>query len=366
MAFTASSSALLAHSRHGARTVGICPTVWRQQVRLLHHDLFLIDGILRRPKLSRMLLRRLLPPLYISLLGVLLANAAGCERRTPASRADTVTLQPEIRPASTPSNESASGWPAAAGSALLIQGETRDEAIVLFPAATDSGAVAHFDTLGYRGAEVTLFGRGGARLSAQLGAPPGRGDAECVVWPLRGVRSAGADTTWAVGFSSDQTLALALDSVEVLSTRDSLALVAEASRLASTVTVPTPPFFQGLRFSVHDIRRFEGSPGVEAIVAHLLRKVNQEANPQEEQTLLIAERDSGVTAGPYHLVYAERTHGLEETTVTPEVIAGVRIAGRPTLIVARDGEEGVAYAMLERTGPGRWRLRWTSSRTRCA
>lgn len=313
-----------------------------------------------------MLLRRFLPLSSACLLCVVLATALGCERRPPASRADTVMPPPENRPVSAQSNESASGWPEEAGVALLVQGETRDEAIVLFPAAADSGAAAYLDTLGYRGAEVTLLGRGGARLSAQLGAPPARGDAACVVWPLRGVRGGGADTTWAIGFSSGRMTALALDSVEVLSTRDSLALVAEASRLASSVTVPTPPFFQGLRFSAHDIRRFEASPGVEAIVAHLMRKVNQEANPQEEQTLLVAERDSGVTTGPYHLVYAERTHGLEETTVTPEVIAGVRIAGRPTLVVARDGDEGVAYAMLERSGPGRWRIRWTSGRTRCA
>jgi hypothetical protein len=325
----------------------------------------LLDGILRRPQLPRMLLRRFLPLVRVPLLCVLLASAMGCERRTPASRADTAVLQPVIPPAAMPSNGSASGWPLAAGPALLIQGETREEAIVLL-SVSDSGVVARFDTLGYRRAEVTLFGRGGARLSAQLGAPPVGGDAACVVWPLQGIRSTGADTTWAVGFTGGQVAALALDSVEVLSTRDSLALVAEASRLASSVTVATPLSFQGLRFSVHDIRRFEPSPGVAAIVAHLMRKVNQEANPLEEQTLLIAERDSGVTAGPYHMVYAERTHGLEETTITPEVIAGVRIAGRPTLVVARDGEEGVAYAMLERTGPGRWKIRWTSGRTRCA
>lgn len=313
-----------------------------------------------------MLFRRCLPPLSASFLCAVLAVITGCERRPPASRTDTLVQKPENHAMSAPGNGNESGWPEAAGAALLVQGETRNEAIVLYPAAVDSGAMARFDTLGYNGAEVSLFGRGGARLSAQLGMPPDQVDAECVIWPLRGVRGAGADTSWAVGFSSRQMVALALDSVEVLPTRDSLALVAEASRLASSVTVPTPPFFQGLRFSVHDIRRFAVSPGVEAIVAHLMRKVNQEANPQEEQTLLIAERDSGVTAGPYHLVYAERTHGLEETTVTPEVIAGVRMAGRPILVVARDGDDGVAYAMLERTGPGRWRIRWTSGRTRCA
>jgi hypothetical protein len=169
-----------------------------------------------------------------------------------------------------------------------------------------------------------------------------------------------------VGFVGDVKAApLALDSVDVLSTRDSMALVAEASRLASAVTAVTPPSFQGLRFTVHDIRRFEVRPGTQAIVAHLVRKVNQEANPQEEQTLLIAERDSGVTSGPYQLAFAERTHGLEEQSTTSEVIAGFVLGGHPILVVARDSDAGVAYAMIERVGPRQWRVRWTSGLTRC-
>jgi hypothetical protein len=179
------------------------------------------------------------------------------------------------------------------------------------------------------------------------------------------VHGEGNANAWAVGFVGGQVLPLPLDSIDVLSSRDSTALVAEASRLASLVTAPTVPSFQGLRFTAHDIRRFEVSPGIQAIVAHLVRRVNQEANPQEEQTLLIAERDSGATSGPYHLVYAERAHGLEEQSTMLEVIAGVRVAGRPTLIVARDSDAGVAYAMLERTGSRRWRIRWTSGMTQC-
>ncbi len=202
-------------------------------------------------------------------------------------------------------------------------------------------------------------------MTGKLGPAPSSADTECRLWPLRAVRGDDVDNTWAVGFVDAQVLPLALDSIEILSSRDSLALAAEASRLASAVTAITAPSFQGLRFTAHDIRRFEAAPGVQAIVAHLIRKVNQEANPQEEQTLLIAERDSGVTSGPYQLVYAERTHGLEETTATPEVIAAVRIAGRPTLIVARDGDDGVAYAFLERVAAHQWRIRWTSVLTRC-
>jgi hypothetical protein len=144
-----------------------------------------------------------------------------------------------------------------------------------------------------------------------------------------------------------------------------MTLVAEVSRLASTVTTPSNPAFQGLSFTAHDVRRFEARPGVQALVAHVIRRVNQEANPQEEQTLLVAERDSGIATGPYRLVYAERTSGMEDQVTTPEVIGAALIEGRAVLIIARDNETGIAYVMLERAGVGHWRVRWTSKPTAC-
>jgi hypothetical protein len=159
-----------------------------------------------------------------------------------------------------------------------------------------------------------------------------------------------------------------LDSVDALPARDSMALAAEASRLASGVTAHTSPAFQGLRFSAHDIHRFHAATGVDALVAHLIRRVNQEADPQEEQTLLIAERDSGVTSGPYQLAYAERSSGNEEKVSTSEVVGAVRFGpvSQPSLVVARDGNDGLAYALLERSGPRQWSVRWTSALAKCA
>lgn len=294
--------------------------------------------------------------------GVLLA--AGCERSALPPRVDSAVSPPDGRSASTRTSRVASGWNPAAGPALLVQGETRDEAIVLLPFDADSATASRLTVLGNEGARVMMFGRGGTRLVAQLGASPAATDPECRVWPMRAI-DGDVESLWAVGFIGAQVRPIALDSVDLLSSRDSAALAAEASRLASTVTALTAPSFQGLRFSALDMRRFEVSPGVQALVAHVVRKVNQEANPQEEQTLLIAERDSGATTAPYQLVYAERTHGLEEAVTTPEVIAAVSIAGRPIIVVARDGEAGVAYVLLERTGPRHWRVQWTSGLTRC-
>ena len=300
-----------------------------------------------------------------ALISGTLGFVTACERKAPETRVDTASTRPESGSVAQLSPTQRSGWNGSAGPVLLIQGETRDEAIVLMPVEDDSAGAMRLEALGAQGAAVILYGRGGARLVGQLGAAPPSPDPECRLWPLRAVRGEGTANLWAVGFVGGQTAPLPLDSVDVLSSRDSTALAAEASRLASTVTAITDPSFQGLRFTAHDIRRFEAAPGVQAIVAHLVRKVNQEANPQEEQTLLIAERDSGVTTGPYQLAYAERTHGLEEQSTTSEVIAAVSIAGHPTIIVARDSDAGVAYVMLERTGTRRWRIRWTSALTRC-
>jgi hypothetical protein len=335
------------------------------KLSVLYQSASSIDGPRQGTKLPRMSLLRCLRSFFMVPLSALTLTAVACDRATPVKQGDTAAVARRGDSVVAPQTPKNSGWTNTMGPVLLVQGESRDEAIVLFPTDDDSVGEDRLMTLAGASTDVVLFGRGGARMTGKLGSAPSSTDAECRLWPLRSVRGDGTDNTWAVGFAEAQVSPLALDSVDVLSSRDSLALAAEASRLASAVTAATPPSFQGLRFTAHDIRRFEASPGVQAIVAHLIRKVNQEANPQEEQTLLIAERDSGVTSGPYQLVYAERTHGLEETTTTPEVIAAVRIAGRPTLVVARDGDEGVAYAFLERVGTHQWRIRWTSALTRC-
>lgn len=298
---------------------------------------------------------------------VMLASAGGCERGKPATLRDSTGLVTAATADATVTTRSTNGWNAAAGPALLVQGATRDEAIVLFPAGTDSAAVAQLDSASLSEVPVTLFGRGGTRVLAQLGAPTGEGTDECERWPLRGLQPVGAGTAWSVGFLSRRVAPLYLDSVSVLSARDSMNLVAEVSRLASSVIAPTATIFQGLRFSVQDVRRFQAAPGVQALVAVLSRRINQEANPQEEQTVLVAERDSGAATGQYQLAYAERSFGREEQLTSAEVLAGVRIgpAGEPTLVVARDSDDGIVYTLLERAGARRWRIRWSSGITSC-
>jgi len=300
----------------------------------------------------------------VALLGA--GVLAACKRDAPAVRVDTAAPTVATPTDSVMPSPRTNGWNAAAGPVLLTTGSSPDEAIV-FLASSDESALP-IDTGAVDQGAVTLLGRDGARATATLELPAGNDNPTCRVWPLRNVRATGKAGAWSVGFVSENVASVPLDSVEGLSARDSMALAAEASRLASAVTATTAPTFQGLRFTAHDIRRFEAAPGVQALVAQLSRRVNQEADPQEEQTLLVAERDSGVTSGPYQLTYAERAFGKEDEVSTSEVVAAVRIGatGHPSLVVAREGNEGLAYAILERSGPRQWQVRWTSALAKCA
>jgi hypothetical protein len=267
---------------------------------------------------------------------------------------------------STVTAPASNGWNPAAGPVLLVAGASPDEAIVFFGAA--NGSAAALDTGAVDQATATLFGRDSSRFTATLELPAGNDNAECRIWPLRNLRATAGSGAWSVGFLSSNVTAVPLDSVDALSARDSMALAAEASRLASAVTANTSPSFQGLRFTAQNIRRFVAAPGVQAMAAQLIRRVNQEADPQEEQTLVIAERDSGATTGRYQLAYAERSFGREEDVVSSELVGAVRLGpnGAPSLVIARDSDAGLAYALIERTGPRQWVTRWTSGLAKCA
>lgn len=326
-----------------------------------------VDGQARRPKLPRMANPRLRRTESIARLIVLLGTTLlgwGCRNDSKPARIDTSFTAVPGRLDSEAVPPSTNGWNLTAGPVLLVAGPSPDEALVFFGS---DGTGAPLDTGAVDQATATLFGRDTSRFTATVELPAGNDNPECRVWPLRNLHAAGAGGAWSVGFVSPNVMPIALDSVDALPARDSMALAAEASRLASLVTTNTSPAFQGLRFAAHDIRRFQVAPGVQALAAHLIRRVNQEANPQEEQTLLIAERDSGAATDRYQLAYAERSFGQEEQVMSSELVAAVRLGpnGPPILVVARDGENGLAYALLERTGPHQWRVRWTSELAKC-
>jgi hypothetical protein len=307
-------------------------------------------------------------------LGVGLTLAAACERGGKATPSDSATRASATPPPADTSADAMLGWDAtSAGAVMLVNSGGGRDAAVVFPQFTDSTLTdsTTFDLGALREAPVELFARGGkvaaARLSA-AGGPRRSGD-ECISWPSATVSApAGATAAaWAVGFLAGHATALPIDSIERMSRADSAAVVAEVARLASMLPSDTAPAFRGLPYAARSVRFLRLGGGVTAMIAEVVRKLNQEANPREEHLLLVAERSGAGLVGRYATAYFERGSDTEDAIVTTDVLAAVALGPThiPTLVLSREYNEGGEYALLERAPVYGWRLRWTSAYTGC-
>jgi hypothetical protein len=105
---------------------------------------------------------------------------------------------------------------------------------------------------------------------------------------------------------------------------------------------------------------------VEAVAAEIVRRVNVEANPREENLLLIAERDAGTNA-PWQVVYSERASGdeLHVERATPLAAVQLGVSATPTLVLERAGADWIAYVLVQRQADGTWRQTWESAQSGC-
>ena len=266
------------------------------------------------------------------------------------------------------------GWNADAGPVLLVASDAADVAEVVFPEVTDStfGDSALLDLAPVRGARVTLLSRHGQVGTAIVAGEDTTAEADsaeesCEDWPLVRLRGERGDTpaSWTVAFIGDKARALPLDSIEGMSRPDSARLAGEVARLARQLPNDTARAFRGLPYFVRTVRRFTPAPGVETLVADVARRINQEANPREEQILLVAERERG--GGAWQVAFAERASGREGSVETHDVLAAAAIGPtrRPTLVLGRYVGDGVSHAILERTAARQWTIRWVSATSGC-
>jgi hypothetical protein len=308
-------------------------------------------------------------------LCVALVSIAACERTSKSNSDSTVTPSPAASDTSDVAATNA-GWNAEAGSILLVAGDVPGLGEVIFPEVTDSsfGDSALMDLAPVRGAQVTLFSRRGEVANATIIAEDTTAEADssddaCEDWPLVRLRneSRGPTAAWTIGLMTGHAHSMPLDSMDHLPRADSIRLATDVVHLAQGLPDDTARAFRGLPFYVRSVRRFHPAPGIDALVADVSRRINQEADPREEQLLLIAERDSGKANSPWHASFNERASGHEGTVETHDVLAGVTVgaARRPTLVLAHYIGDGVAYALLERNGAGRWERRWVSAASGC-
>lgn len=301
----------------------------------------------------------------------LLAIAA-CDRQPRPATVDSAADSISTVVDSSAGNGARSGWTMGLGPLLLVAGEPH-EASAVFPNFSDSTLTdtTTFDTSILAGMEVDLFARSGPAGRARLRAVPARlRDDGCVAWPEAAVTitdSLESTAGWTVAFGAGRARPLPLDSLESLTGPDSARLAAEVSRLASTVPNDTAMAFRGIPYFVRQARRFRINPGTDVVIANITRRINQEANPREEQLLVIGERAAGQPEGRYELRYHERVSGAEEAIESSDVLAAVALASgdTPAVVLIRDYGDGSAYALLVREATGPWRLAWSSAYAGC-
>ncbi len=164
-----------------------------------------------------------------------------------------------------------------------------------------------------------------------------------------------------------------MDSVPGLGEPDSAKRAADVARVASALPNDTAQSFRGIPFALRDAHRFTLPSGDTVIAAEVVRRLNQEANPEEEHIFILMERDTtpGLNGAPapYVAVYSERVSGPEDDVETDEVLAGV-VLGRgsraiPTIVLARDYGDGNSYTLIQRTARRQWRARWSSAYVGC-
>jgi len=282
----------------------------------------------------------------------------GCERGKAPSRVDTTTPKVVV-PVESTTTASIRSWDPNAGPLLLVVAESPSRALVIAPdsanATAELAAIPH-------PASVTLLGRSGTVQTAELPAISDSG--ACAVATLN---AAPPPRPWNVGFIGGVLFPLVMDSIQSLNPADSASLAATVTRLASALPNDSAGRFSGLPFVVRSAWRFTIPGDVQVVVATLARQINQEATPLQERTLLIAERRTNANDTTFSMAYSERSYGDEDTVESPDVLAAALLGSDRTaaIVVSRDYGDETAYGLLERTGNGRWRARWTSARRRC-
>ena len=292
---------------------------------------------------------------------------ASCRDR-PSDAVDSTAIHRGLSPVVTGS-QPGTGWDSTAGPVLVlaIPRMLTNVAIVL-PGLTDStlAATFHFELRGLANIPVDLFTPSGLVGSSALHVSSQESDSTgCVAWPV-GELVGEVPTTWRVALEKGRATGLRLDSIATPSSAhgDSSAIVAYVLKAALSLTSVSDSAFRGIPFTVRQGYRFE-TPVLTVLIAEVVRKINEEANPREQHILFLAERARNSTE--YHVAFQKRSAGAEESLETSEILAALYLTASNHLAVVLtfDYEDGGKIGLLERVSADSWQVVWRSAYTGC-
>jgi hypothetical protein len=268
-------------------------------------------------------------------------------------------------PEGVPLRARTSTWNPSAGALFAVRSAAGTTAWLINPAYGDAEAL---DTLtasswNVEGAELAMLD--GAQVVG-VGRVTGlHYDSTCAGWPTATVVSPVVGTSsWRVAFPEGAIEGLAFDSLPVLSSADSTSRTREGALAASRLPDDTVAAFRGRPFVVRQASRFSIGDDTVGTVFEVVRLVPQEANPLQEQLLIITEGGSSRSA---ETVFHEREVGAEESMGSIEMLGVLRIKSsrRLAILVRREHESGFVLEWIERSPRRTWSARWRSATDGC-
>jgi hypothetical protein len=260
-----------------------------------------------------------------------------------------------------------SGWDSTAGPFMVIPAsrDSTDAALIL-PGLTDSSlaSTTHFELGALTNTSLDLFNLQGLIGSSVLNVVSQSVDPSgCPNWP-RGRLVNSIPGGWRVGLEKGRATGIRLRSMEGMQGGDSARFIGEVLNIVNARFADDGAAFHGIPFFVRKAYRLE-TPALYVIVAEIVRRINEEANPREEHLLLLAERRTGEK--DYHVAFHTRSAGAEESLETSDVLAGFTLvkSNRPAVAVTFDYEDGGKIGLLERISENEWKLVWKSAYSGC-
>lgn len=260
----------------------------------------------------------------------------------------------------------ATGWDSAAGSFMVIPGSDSVDAAVVLPGLTDSllNSTKHFELSGLENTGLDLFRLQGLVGSSTLQVSSQPAEAVgCLAWP-EGRLTRVVPSPWRIGLEAGRAIGIKVVPLDAMHGNDSTALIANVLDIASQLPQVADAAFKGIPFSVRNAYRL-AVPEASVVVAEVVRKINEEANPREEHVLVVAERRS--TMGAYQLAFHMVSAGAEESLQTTDLLAAIKVVktGRLAFVVSFDYEDGGKIGLLEKVSESSWELVWKSAYTGC-
>jgi len=310
---------------------------------------------------------------WFSLGGVLWL--AGCGGDKPSTTTNSTGVAPSLITEVTDSAvvPAADLWAVVDGSAVYLPADGGSAQVVLPPVHDDSVPRASAVTMpaSVAPASIDLFSPSGKVATVAVGeytAGAQREVAEaCDAWPVVPLRDAPTgDGAWTVALLAGTATAIPADRLGGLSATDSSRLVVEITKAASLLPLDSAGLLRRVPFGVTLAYRTRLDAGVELVVAVVERRLNMEASPKTERTVLLLEKQRGARA--FSTVWRETQFATEDDLIAIDVLAIVTFnegTPRPSVFLGEDFGDGSRVQLLQRSGAGTWSLRWSSAYTGC-